>query len=309
MDLSIASPTGKQFIIHAGAYSATICEVGATLRSLTCDGVELVDGFGPDEFSLSGRGQVLAPWPGRLDHGAFSFGGHQAQAAINDIEHDAAIHGLVRWRSFELISHDNDAVVLGMRIFPSPSYPFSLLLTLEYRVGPEGLVVSAEARNVGTEACPFALGFHTYLTLGDLIDTATLTFPGTISLSVNDRLIPTGENVPVKGTPCDFTSGGSIGAVVLDTTFSNLNRSSDGTAVTILGDTTMKRTVELWVDEQFGYLQLFTGDTIGDVGRRRRGLAVEPMTAPPNTLQSGEALIVLAPDQEWRGQFGIRSGK
>ena len=65
--------------------------------------------------------------------------------------------------------------------------------------------------------------------------------------------------------------------------------------------------MELWVDEQFGYLQLFTGDTIGDVPRRRLGLAVEPMTSPPNALQSGVDVIILAPLQEWRGQFGVRA--
>ena len=40
--------------------------------------------------------------------------------------------------------------------------------------------------------------------------------------------------------------------------------------------------------------------------RRRRGLAVEPMTAPPNALQSGEMLVRLAPGQEHVARWGVR---
>ncbi len=307
VSLSNPSPTGEQFTIHHGDLSAVVCEVGATLRSLSAAGVELIDGFDPASFSLSGRGQVLAPWPGRLDHGTFAFDGVSSTAPINDVEHNAAIHGLVRWRSFELLRVDDNRVVLGSRIYPSPSYPYSVVLTIEYAVGPDGLVVTSTAQNVGSTQCPFALGFHTYLSVGALIDGAELRFPGRSTLLLNDRLIPTGEIKPVKGSTLDFTQGHLIGDAVLDTTFSELVRDTDTRARAVLAHQGTGQTVELWVDEQFGYLQLFTGDTIGDVPRRRLGLAVEPMTSPPNALQSGVDVIILAPLQEWRGQFGVRA--
>src|SRR3712207_8001232 len=43
------------------------------------------------------------------------------------------------------------------------------------------------------------------------------------------------------------------------------------------------RQVRLWWDEAHRWLMVFTGDTL-DPARRRRGLAVEPMTCAPNAL-------------------------
>ena len=60
----------------------------------------------------------------------------------------------------------------------------------------------------------------------------------------------------------------------------------------------------LWLDEGFGYLMLFTGDTLAPAARRR-GLAVEPMTCPPNALQSGEAVVRLATGDRFTARWGI----
>ena len=43
----------------------------------------------------------------------------------------------------------------------------------------------------------------------------------------------------------------------------------------------------LWVDAGFPYLMVYTGDTLGEVQRRRRAVAIEPMTCPPNALRTG----------------------
>ena len=56
-------PSGRQFAIAHGSSEVQITQVGGTLRSYTVDGQPVVDGFGIDERSTDGRGQVLAPWP------------------------------------------------------------------------------------------------------------------------------------------------------------------------------------------------------------------------------------------------------
>jgi aldose 1-epimerase len=58
------------------------------------------------------------------------------------------------------------------------------------------------------------------------------------------------------------------------------------------------------MDEAFGYLMLFTGDTLTPE-RRRRSLAVEPMTCPPDALRTGEAVARLAPGDRFQGRWGI----
>ena len=75
-----------------------VTEVGAGLRAYSAGGRELLDGYGADETSPSGRGQVLIPWPNRIQDGSYEFDGRQHQLPINDVPEQDAIHGLVRWR-------------------------------------------------------------------------------------------------------------------------------------------------------------------------------------------------------------------
>ena len=49
-------------------------------------------------------------------------------------------------------------------------------------------------------------------------------------------------------------------------------------------------------------MQVFTPETFPGVGR---ALAIEPMTCPPDALNSGIDLITLAPGQSWSGRWGL----
>jgi len=61
------------------------------------------------------------------------------------------------------------------------------------------------------------------------------------------------------------------------------------------------------IEESYPYLMLFSGDPLPDV--RRRSLAVEPMTCPPNAFRTGEALIRLKPGSSFTGTWGIARRK
>src|SRR6266566_1765502 len=50
-----------------------------------------------------------------------------------------------------------------------------------------------------------------------------------------------------------------------------------GQPAVILSDPTTGKSVTVWMDEHYKYVQLFSGDTLSPK-RRRRGLAIEPMT-------------------------------
>jgi aldose 1-epimerase len=66
--------------------------------------------------------------------------------------------------------------------------------------------------------------------------------------------------------------------------------------------------VRVWVDAAFRYLMVYTGDTLEPADRRRAGIAIEPMTCPPNALRTGVDLIELEPSETWRGTWGIAPG-
>ena len=54
------------------------------------------------EMSSSGRGQVLIPWPNRLEDGSYEFDGKHHQLPLNEPERRNAIHGLVRWATWSV---------------------------------------------------------------------------------------------------------------------------------------------------------------------------------------------------------------
>jgi aldose 1-epimerase len=301
-----ASPTGQQWRIGHGEQEVVVCEVGATLRVYNVAGNRIIDGFGPDEWSQSGRGQVLAPWPNRLADGRYTFNGTMAQAALNEPERYNAIHGLVRWLPWTLQTRHQNQVSLEVRLHPSPGYPYSLLLGLEYHVGRQGLSVTTTARNLSGVPIPFGLGFHPYLLAGTAtVDGAILQLPAHQTLDLDDRGLPTGNVTDVAGTERDFTSSRFIGATVLDTAFTALDRDADGRAWTSLDSPGGATGASLWAGPEFEYLMVYTGDTLGELPRRRQAVAIEPMTCPPNALRTGQGLISLEPGAEWSSSWGI----
>lgn len=300
-------PSGHQHLIGHGRQQLVVTEVGATLRSYTVDGVAVVDGFAADELATSGRGQVLAPWPNRLGDGRYSFGGRSGRAALDEPERRNAIHGLVRWLPWSVVSSAQNVVAMGCTLHPQPGYPWRLELTVEYRLGRDGLTVTAGARNCSDAVAPFGIGFHPYLTVGSApIDPARLLVPARRRLITDERCLPTGEAL-VASTEFDFMAGRAIGPTRLDTAYTDLVRSEDR-AVVELQDPTGERHVALWVDGSFRYLMVFTGDTLDPQTRRRTSVAVEPMTCPPDALRSGTDVVALDPGARWQGRWGIVPG-
>ena len=298
-----AFPSGEQIEIRAGDQRVVVVEVGAGLRSYTVAGKDVLDGYSVEEMARSGRGQVLIPWPNRIEDGTYEFGDTEHQVPLNEIQARNAIHGLVRWVSWRTAEREDDRVVLEHTLRPQPGYPFSLALRLEYALSEKGLAVTTTATNVGRQDCPYGSGMHPYLTLGtETVDWLELRAPGRTVLRTDDRGIPV-ESEPVEGTAYDFGKAKPIGATKLDHAFTDLDRGADALAHVELSDPDNGRALSLWVDESYSYLQLFTGDPLPDVARR--SLAVEPMTCPPNAFRTGESLIVLAPEESTTATWGI----
>jgi aldose 1-epimerase len=300
-----ASPSGVQHDIGNGRQRAVVTEVGATLRSYTVDGVAVIDGFGVTDMCSAGRGQVLAPWPNRLGDGRYAIDGRSGRAAWDEPDRRNAIHGLVRWLPWRLVSRAQNVVVLGCTLFAQPAYPWRLEFALEYRLGRNGLVVTAEVTNADEVPAPFGLGFHPYVTVGSaVVDSVRLTLPGQRCLMTDERGLPTGDSI-VAGSELDFTSGRRIGPTRLDTAFTALGRDDRGMARVELDDTETGRGVTVWMDEHFGYVMAYTADTVEPAGRRRQAIAIEPMTCPPDALRSGTDLVRVDPGASWRASWGI----
>ena len=145
----LIAPSGEQITIAAGDQQAVIVEVGGGLRSYSAGGRELVDGYSADEMSSSGRGQVLIPWPNRLQDGSYEFDKRHHQLPLNEPERRNAIHGLVRWAAWTAAEREPHRAVMEHVLHPQPGYPFSLGISIEYALSDSGLQVRTTATNLG----------------------------------------------------------------------------------------------------------------------------------------------------------------
>ena len=300
-------PSGRQVRLSAHGQSAVVVEVGGGLRDGRGGGRPVLDGFAEDELGTGARGLPLVPWPNRLHEGRYAFDGVSYALPLDEPEHASALHGLARHLSWTPVEVAADRVTMAVTLWPRQQWPFTLSVRVEYALTADGLVVTTVAQAAGAGPVPYASGHHPYLTVGTpTVDDAELTLPARTWLPTDDAQIPTGT-ADVAGTPLDFRSRRPVGDVRVDHAFTDLARDADGLARAVLRNPADGREAELWVDGAYGWLEVFTGDALPDPARRRRGLALEPMTAPPNALQTGQGVVRLEPGQTHTARWGIRT--
>jgi aldose 1-epimerase len=299
------APSGEQYEVALGEQRATIVEVGGGIRAYSVAGRAVLDPYPREAMCDGAHGAVLIPWPNRLADGRYRFDGVEYQLALSEPATRTAIHGLLRWRAWRAIEHEPARVVMGIRLHPMSGYPFPLDVRVEYALGEDGLTVTTTARNSGERACPYGCGQHPYLSPGEgTIDSCLLELPAATRIRDDGtRGLPDGAE-PVAGGAADFRIARPIGAVGFDAGFTDLARDELGRATTRLTAPDGSR-AELWVDESYPFLQIYSGDGLSPE-RRRRGLAVEPMSCAANALQSGQGLARLEPGGAVRTRWGAR---
>jgi len=302
-------PSGQQWTIRHGDHEVVVVEVGGGLRSYAFGGCDVLAGYSQDVRCPAGRGQLLTPWPNRIRDGRYTFSGQSHQLALTEPERGNAIHGLVRWATWSVQEHTQDTVTLAYGLRPQQGWQWSLDLSVTYALTATGLIVTPRALNVGTDAAPFGFGAHPYLSVGeDRVDEVEITIPAAAFLEVDERLLPR-ELAAVEGTDQDFRVPRVLGPQRLDTAFANLVAGPDGCWRVNLAHPRTGRVVTLWADATaYQWLQVFTGDSLPLSSRRLSGIAVEPMTCPPNAFNSGDDLLVLEPAQEFAAPWGITPG-
>lgn len=309
-------PSGHQIQLSRGNSQVVVTQVGATLRSYEVDGHQIIWAFNENEVCSAGRGQVLAPWPGRIQDGQYSFAGVRGVAGLDDSDRCCAIHGLVRWVPWKIREIKEESTQLEYWLAPQPAYPFSLRLAVSYTLNDEGLLVQYEAVNLGEQPIPFGIGFHPYFAVSKgSVDTARIHIPADTHLVLDNKGLPVGAE-SVADTSYDFRPGApieayseskmqSIGKAHLSECFTDLRFGEDDRwRVVLQSDEDSEASVMVWGDRSFRYILVFTGDPLAE-SIRRRAVAIEPMTCPPNALRTGEGLIILEPGIKSTGSWGI----
>lgn len=298
-------PSGLQFEIHRGNMSAVITEVGAGLRVFSVGGQEFLFTFSQDQMSMFSEGQVLIPFPNRIDMGSYVFNGVTEQLPLSEPARMNAIHGLTRWMNWLLVRNEGHRVIMSLVLHAQDGYPFVLSLQETYALTDRGLEVQTVAQNIGSTALPYGHGHHPYLTVGtDLINTDTLRLPANSYFLTNTRLIPLPPAVSVTGTPFDFRTPHAIGTVQMDTGFTNLIFDADGFARVKLTAPGGSPQVTVFMDSNHQFLQVFTGDAL-PASVARRSIAIEPYTCAANAFNNGLGLRVLQPGESFKTLWGI----
>ncbi|MET4095346.1 aldose 1-epimerase family protein [Arthrobacter sp. UYCu712] len=295
-----------EYAIRAGAYAAVITARGAAVRELRHRERDLVVPFPAGGPNPDYRGVIVAPWPNRIPDGQYTFDGADHQVPVNEPGRQCALHGFTPELDWKPESRTDSALELTCAIGPTPGYPFALSITARYRLDGDGLHTAVTAANVGERAAPYGVCPHPYLLAGPApLDEWSLEVPARTFLEVTpDRLLPRAAR-HVDGHAYDFRAARVIGSTQIDHAFTDIvydgGGHGGGRARVVVRDPGGTGVGMAW-DRTCAWLQLYTGDTEPPLPNRL-GLAVEPMTCPPDAFNTGTDLVRLEPgashDASW----------
>ncbi|TPW72801.1 aldose 1-epimerase family protein [Schumannella sp. 10F1B-5-1] len=311
-------PIGTRIHLASGGVEAVIGTMAATLASLRVDGVQLTEPIADAAWPAYCNGIYLAPWPNRVRDGRWMLDGAAQQLDLTEVDRGNALHGLLQFTEHEIREQTSSSVTLGALIPAQHGWPFALDSWVRYELVPGGIRATHGVRNLSTAVAPYATGVHPYLRLGEWpVRELTVTVPAASYVEVDDRLNPLGVK-SVEGTPVDLRTPRRFDELDLDTAYADLEpvdgatawiEAPDGARLTLLQDPDW-RWVQVFTTSVFpagGWTGVdptspsgWAGGPLGDA------IAIEPMTAPPDALNSGEGLIQLQPGAEWSGSWALR---
>lgn len=282
--------SGREIVVQAGEYEARVVTVGAGLAGLRYRGHDLVVPHGVGECPPGYLGKVLMPWPNRIAGGSYSWEGATYDLPVDEPTFGTSLHGFVAFQEWEIAEANASSVILHTLIAARYSYPWTLLASARYSLDPDaGLTVELSATNIGEGTAPYGVGFHPYLAVDDArADELELTNPASIIYEANASMIPVAAH-DVASFGLDFRSPTLFGDSRLDHAFAGL---PEGTWTVTLRDPASGVGVSLSSDAR--WLQVYSADYIGRVG-----VAVEPMSCPPNAFNSGRDVVALGPGESY----------
>ncbi|GAA3137133.1 aldose 1-epimerase family protein [Planomonospora alba] len=289
----------RQFTLRCGDLHAEITERGAALRVLRHGGRDLVTSWPAQGPAPHYSGALLAPWPNRVGGARYRFDGETHRLPVNEPDRGHALHGLVSDALWEPAGEPAaGSLRLAHTLTPVPGYPFTLSLQVAYSLTAEGLTTTLTAENTGSAAAPYGCGPHPWLLAGGGVEEYELHVPARKVLLVDELLLPRALE-DVAGTPYDFTVARAVGGTAVDHAFTGLVPDAGGSvAVRVSGP---DGGVEVrWQAAELPWVQVCTGTGLGHAG-----LAVEPMTCPPDAFNSGTDLIVLRPGEKTEASWTI----
>ncbi len=230
-------------------------------------------------FRVAGREVDLWAHPGLYTLGpkGLPIHGLLAAAAGWRVElHEDAPEGPRLVSTFDFAAHED-----RMAVFPFPHQ-----LQVEAGVSDQTLTIATTIRASGDVPVPIAFGYHPYLRLPGVERTAWL-----VEIPVSERVVLDSEELPTGELEPADVAAGPLGSRTFDDEFV-----APAEPFALEGG---GRRIEVSFGRGYPYAQVYAPDD-DDV------IAFEPMTAPTNTLVSGQDLNLLEPGESYEASFSIK---
>ena len=277
----LQNPLESHYKISNKNLSAKIYpNLGASLQELISKNVKIIKGFEKvEDYKTQHTSSVLFPFPGRIEHGKYTYKDKQYQLDTNEQYRDNAIHGLVAHQAFELKTHklSSDQAYLKFAYnYKSPveGYPFLFRVYLNYTITQNSIRLSIEIENLNSQSMPFGIGWHPYFHSLDLEQSV-------LCLKTSKEIECNQEMIPLQVKPIDFNNPLKIEGKHFDTCYI-----IDTKEVSIKTNEYIAK-IEVFNQEE-QYLQIFTPAS-------RNCIAIEPMSCAPNAFNNQMGLLELKP--------------
>ncbi|HAS31066.1 MAG: aldose epimerase [Microbacterium sp.] len=296
---------GEQFVLDDGAVRVEVSALAAVLREVRVRGIRITETVDPSGLPPKGCGIVLSPWPNRVADARWQLNGATQQLDVTDVARGGAIHGLLRNTAYTLRERTDRSLTLAAMIHPQHGWPLLLESWVTYALDGDGVAVTHGVRNHADAPAPWAVGAHPYFRVGEVsTDELMLRVDAGVRLELDERLNPVAERDVIAGE-FDLRGGRSLHGADLNVAYGRLaNRDTRGTIARL--EAPDGAATEVWADPEFGWLQVFTPADFPGADGVGRAVALEPMSAPPNALNSGIDLIWLAPGETRELTWGAR---
>ncbi|KAF0901799.1 hypothetical protein E2562_006433 [Oryza meyeriana var. granulata] len=327
---SSSRPSPELFELDGGGIQAWISNVGATITSLLVpdkNGVlgDVVLGFDSLDPYLNGTspyfGCIVGRVANRIKDGKFTLNDMQYSLAINNPPN--TLHGgskgfdKIIWEVAEYIKGENPSITFKYYSKDGEEgFPGDVSVTARYSILASTTLELEMVAIPLNKATPISLAQHTYWNLaghnsGDVLAHTVQIWGSQITL-VDETSIPTGEIMPVSGTPFDFLTETTIGSRIdqvpggYDHNFV-LDRGEVKSGfhhAAKVTDPSSSRVLDIWADAPG--VQLYTGNFLnGIVGKggavygKHAGLCLETQGFPNAVNQPNFPSVIVHPGEKY----------
>lgn len=293
------------------AYGATLQEVRVPDRGGVLENVAL--GFATvAEYEAHPQayfGATIGRYANRIAGGRFALDGRTYELPRND--RGNCLHGGPRGfdkQAWRWLPAAEDSLALGL-VSPDGDMGFPGELAVEVTYTVRAGEVRIDFRATTDASTVVNLTNHTCWNLAGAaagsVREHTLQLDASSHTPLDGTGIPTGEIVPVDGTPIDFRSARPVGDADLD--HNVVLDAADGLRRAAgLADPRSRRTLEVWTTEPC--VQVWTGGTLGAPFGPGSCVALETQHAPDSPNQPAFPTTVLRPDDVFRSSTVFRFG-